>query len=227
MGNTTADTLETSQRLKPDMKDGPGDMVEERSEFLNLLNPALLYAGDVSRSFSKLIMLWLFAWIIGKSTILLVLDAHDDATSAGCILSMLRKRRDILRLERSRSWIPLLKFLVDSSACSIDVLHRISIAQCSLKKRFSYQVRIVNMRLRLVFDSFSRARSFEIVFSLSDHLTTSIARIGPSPFNVSRTCSSSEKMETLSVRMMMTCSIMIRERRERVASCLPERKESN
>ena len=53
---------------------------------------------------------------------LLAFEGHDEAASAGCILSIFRKRRDMLRLDLSKSWMPVVKVLVDSSAWSTEVL---------------------------------------------------------------------------------------------------------
>lgn len=230
MGNATADTSDTSHRLKPERNEGPGEVVEERSDALKRLNPALLYAGDVTRSFSKSTRLgWCSICIALRSKALLALEGHDDAARAGCIFSMFRRRRDMLRFKRSRSWMPVVKFLADSSARSIEELpstaNNASFTDVDIKH--SYQVKIVSSRFSDAFDPCSRASSFESVFSFSDHFALSIARIGLSDRKVSRICSSSEKIETLSVRTMITCSIMIMERRERAASCLPTRYASN
>ena len=127
IGSATAETLSTSPRLKPERNEGPGEIVEEDFDTPRRLNPALLYAGDFSRAFSKWISM-LSVDVRGSlcsrlsEKVLLAFEGHDEAASAGCILSIFRKRRDMLRLDLSKSWTPEVKFLVDSSAWSTEVL---------------------------------------------------------------------------------------------------------
>ena len=85
------------------------------------LNPALLYAGDFSRASSKWMSRGSLCSTLSEK-VLLAFEGHEEVASAGCILSIFRNRRDILRLDLSKSWMPVVKVLVDSSAWSIDVL---------------------------------------------------------------------------------------------------------
>ena len=69
--------------------------------------------------------------------------------------------------------------------------------------------------------------SLERGISLETHFLRSINRMCSPVFSDSRVCSSSEKIETQSVKTMMTCSIMIRDVLDLAASSFPIRKPCN
>ena len=161
IGSATPETLSTSPRLKPERNEGPGEIVEEDLDTIRRLNPALLYAGDFSRASSK----WMSSLSVDvqgslcsrlREKILLAFEGHDEAASAGCILSILRRRRDMFRLDLSKSWMPVVKVLVDSSARSTEVLTVPFNDLCQFviedTGKFAYHVRMVNMRFSDVFD---------------------------------------------------------------------------
>ena len=130
----------------------------------------------------------------------------------------------------STSCTRLVRLRIEASARSIDVL-RATLRQYHWMYHThelpTYQVRIVSIKLNDAFEAWSRAMSFERAVSLETHFIRSINRMCSPVFSDSRVCSSSEKIETQSVKTMMTCSIMIRDLRDLAASSFPIRKPCN
>ncbi len=88
-------------------------------------------------------------------------------------------------------------------------------------KCVNYQVNVVSIKVSDALEVWRRCRSLPIAASFMVHFNLSMTFIGWSVFNISRVCSSSEKIETQSVRTTMTCSIMMSDLRDLKVSCFP------
>ena len=125
----------------------------------------------------------------------------------------------------STSCTRLVRSRIEASAQSIDVLAMMVCQYCyNTRSDYPYHVKMVSMKFKDVFEAWSRARSFEIAVSLDAHFIRSMKRMCSPVFNDSSVCSSSEKMETQSVKTTMTCSIMIRDLRDLEDSSFPNKK---
>ena len=123
----------TSQRLKPDKKDGPEVAFDELFEARSWLKAVLLYAAECLSSFSKEISNDCCvspSWLRLCSSTLVVNEGLADDIKAGCILSMFLNLRDILTLDFSTCWIKPERSLVVVWADSNEVLQQEGPSQC-------------------------------------------------------------------------------------------------